>query len=93
MQRGVVLIVTLVMLLLMSFLASSLYENHLLQLRMAGNDQSRSEALRATESVLQTCRVKVATRPPSFSVSQSPRSGNLMITQCNGAHRWKHCSR
>ncbi len=45
MQRGVVLIVTLVFLLLMSFLASSLYENHLLQLRMAGNEQARSEAM------------------------------------------------
>jgi hypothetical protein len=44
-QRGVVLIFTLVILLLMSFLASSLYENHLLQLRMAGNEQARSEAM------------------------------------------------
>jgi len=43
-QQGVVLIVSLIFLLLLAILATTVSETNILQLRMAGNDESKMEA-------------------------------------------------
>lgn len=47
-QRGLVLIISLLILLMTSILAATVYETNTLQMRMAGNEQTREGALQRT---------------------------------------------
>lgn len=51
-QHGLVLILALLILLATALLASTLFETNLMQMRMAGNEQARAQALQGALSVV-----------------------------------------
>jgi len=73
-QRGVVLIVSLVFLLLLTLLATSSLQNATLQEKMAGSVALRDVSFQAAEAVLRTAETHVLT--PGFALSKctTPRA-------------------
>jgi type IV pilus assembly protein PilX len=58
-QRGVTLIVTLVMLVLITLVGVSSIRNSTLDERMAGNSRDRDKAFQAAEAAVQTCLSRI----------------------------------
>ena len=58
-QRGVTLIVTLVMLVLITLVGVSSIRNSTMDERMAGNSRDRDKALQAAEAAVQTCLASI----------------------------------
>ena len=58
-QRGVTLIVTLVMLVLITLVGVSSIRNTTMDERMAGNSRDRDKALQAAEAAVQTCLARI----------------------------------
>lgn len=67
-QRGAVLIVSLIFLLLLTLLATSSMQNATLQEKVAGSLQARSVSFQRAESVLRTAEAKVMT--PGFTMPE-----------------------
>jgi type IV pilus assembly protein PilX len=69
-QRGVVLIVSLVFLLLLTLLATSSLQNATLQEKVAGSLALRNASFQAAETLLRTAEAKVLA--PGFSLPECP---------------------
>jgi hypothetical protein len=67
-QRGVVLVVSLLVLLLLGIIATTVARTNLLQLRMAGNDEARTAAMQQALAVVDAVLPSAVGRVPAGDV-------------------------
>jgi type IV pilus assembly protein PilX len=67
-QKGAVLVISLIMLLLLTLIGTSSIQTSSLEEKMAGNIRDEDLAFQAAETALRAAEAVVATNPPAFSV-------------------------
>jgi Tfp pilus assembly protein PilX len=74
-QRGVALIIGLVILVVLALLGASAYSVATQDERIAGNARDRSRALDAAETMLRNCEYFIQTNSPAISAASAPAIG------------------
>jgi len=82
-QRGVVLVVSLVVLMLIGFLAAGSYETNLMQLRMAGNAQAKTQALQTALGLVDAIMAEDENFPLDGAVGQRLCAAGVSDPRCD----------
>jgi type IV pilus assembly protein PilX len=80
-ERGAILIIALVMLLLITMVSIISIRASTMEERMAGNARDRNKALQAAEAVVRTCLLQVTNVPVTYS-------GTILDPATSGADNW-----